>query len=122
MHYSGFVYGPGGPCHNGCDIIRGFRSVNEPSVLLKRPVNGATANYSQRRDSEMKLATSTTLITNGQLINGTGKPTIPNASVITENRKITFAGPASTAPLVPPTAQRIDANGGTIMPGLADAQ
>ena len=48
----------------------------------------------------MKLATHTTIITNGQLIDGTGKPAVQNASVIAENGKITFVGPASTAPVV----------------------
>ena len=69
----------------------------------------------------MKTATGTTLITNGQLFDGTGAPPIPNAALVLENGRIKFAGPAAAAPAVPLDAQRIDARGGTIMPGLVEA-
>jgi imidazolonepropionase-like amidohydrolase len=69
----------------------------------------------------MKLDTGVTLITNGQLIDGSGRPPIQTGSVIIENGNIAYAGPASTAPLVSQDAQRIDAYGGTIMPGLVEA-
>ncbi len=69
----------------------------------------------------MKTATGTTLITNGQLVDGTGKAPVPNAAVIIENGRIAYAGSAAGAPAVPPDAQRIDARGGIIMPGLVEA-
>lgn len=69
----------------------------------------------------MKLATNTTIIRNGQLVDGTGKPAISNATVIAHNGRITYAGSAEAAPLPPPDAQVIDAKGGTIMPGLVEA-
>lgn len=69
----------------------------------------------------MKIATGTTIITNGQLIDGTGAPAVPNASLVIKNGRIEFAGPAAQAPAVPPDAERIDARGGTIMPGLVEA-
>jgi imidazolonepropionase-like amidohydrolase len=69
----------------------------------------------------MKLATGTTLIHNGQLVDGNGGPPIPNAVVIVTDGKITYAGTAAAAPVTPPDAQRIDARGGTIMPGLVEA-
>jgi imidazolonepropionase-like amidohydrolase len=69
----------------------------------------------------MNLSTGTTLLTNGRLIDGTGEQPVQNGSVIAENGRITYAGPTATAPLVSPDAQRIDANGGTIMPGLVEA-
>src|SRR5437867_42157 len=69
----------------------------------------------------MNLSKGTTLITNDHLIDGTGEQTVQNAAVISENGRITYAGPTATAPLVSPDAQRIDANGGTIMPGLVEA-
>jgi imidazolonepropionase-like amidohydrolase len=69
----------------------------------------------------MKTASGTTLIANGQLIDGTGAAPVPAAALVLENGRITFAGPAAQAPAVPPTAQRLDARGGTIMPGLVEA-
>ncbi len=69
----------------------------------------------------MKIATGTTIITNGQLIDGTGAPAVPNAALIIKDGRIEFAGPAAQAPAVPPEAERIDARGGTIMPGLVEA-
>ena len=69
----------------------------------------------------MKIATGTTIITNGQLIDGTGAPAVPNAALVIQNGRIEFAGPAAQAPAVPADAERIDARGGTIMPGLVEA-
>ncbi len=69
----------------------------------------------------MKTATGTTIITNGQLIDGTGSPAVPDAMLVIKNGRIEFAGPAAQAPAVPPDAERIDARGGTIMPGLVEA-
>src|SRR5262245_51300750 len=68
----------------------------------------------------MKTATGITLISNGQLVDGTGAPPIPAAALVIENGLIQFAGPAAQA-AVPAHAQRIDAAGGTIMPGLVEA-
>src|SRR6478609_5097037 len=50
----------------------------------------------------MKTATGLTCITNAQLVDGTG-------------------GPAAGLPAIPPSARRIDALGGTVMPGLVEA-
>jgi imidazolonepropionase-like amidohydrolase len=69
----------------------------------------------------MKTANGTTLIHNGQLIDGTGAPPVPAAVLILKDGRIEYAGPARTAPPVSPNAQRIDARGGTIMPGLIEA-
>lgn len=69
----------------------------------------------------MKTATGTTIITHGQLIDGTGAPPVPDAALIIRDGRIAYAGPAAGAPQVPPDAQRIDARGGTIMPGLVEA-
>lgn len=75
----------------------------------------------------MKLATGTTVITNGTLVDGTGRPPVRDGAVVLTNGKIAYAGPAAGAP-VPPVADapgspvtRIDARGGTIMPGLVEA-
>nr|AOE10909.1 aryldialkylphosphatase [uncultured bacterium] len=69
----------------------------------------------------MKLDSDTTIIRNGQLVDGTGNPAVPNATVIVTNGKITYAGLSEAAPQAVPDARVIDANGGTIMPGLVEA-
>ncbi|MFM2168503.1 MAG: hypothetical protein RIS79_2874 [Verrucomicrobiota bacterium] len=68
----------------------------------------------------MKLQPGSTLITHGQLIDGTGAAPVPNAAVIVTDGLITYAGPAAEAPPAP-DARIIDAKGGTIMPGLIEA-
>lgn len=68
----------------------------------------------------MKLQPSITVVKNGQLVDGTGKPAVPNAALVIENGLITYAGPAAEAPATP-DARVIDAKGGTIMPGLIEA-
>jgi imidazolonepropionase-like amidohydrolase len=69
----------------------------------------------------MKTAKGTTIITNGQLIDGAGAAPVPNATVVIDDGYISYAGPAQGAPEVGPDAKKIDANGGTIMPGLVEA-
>jgi imidazolonepropionase-like amidohydrolase len=69
----------------------------------------------------MKLASGVTLISNGQMLDGNGGPPIPDAAVLVRDGKIAYAGPAAGLPPVEPTAARIDARGGTIMPGLVEA-
>lgn len=69
----------------------------------------------------MKNATGTTIITHGQLVDGTGRAPVQDATVIIHDGHITYAGPTASAPPVEPTARRIDALGGTIMPGLVEA-
>lgn len=68
----------------------------------------------------MKLASGTTVIRNGQLVDGTGASAVREGVVITTDGRITYAGPAAAAPAVP-QARVIDARGGTIMPGLVEA-
>ena len=69
----------------------------------------------------MRSATDTTLIHNGQVIDGTGVPAIPDACVLIESGVIRYVGPLQNAPQVSETVMRLDANGGTIMPGLVEA-
>lgn len=69
----------------------------------------------------MKTAHGWTVIRNGQLIDGNGGPAVPDAAVVVQNGKIVFAGPAAAAPETPPEAQTIDANGGSILPGLIES-
>jgi len=69
----------------------------------------------------MKLQPGITVVKNGQLVDGTGKPAIPNATVIVQDGRTTYAGSAEAAPQTPPNARIIDAKGGTILPGLVEA-
>ncbi|MDZ4401425.1 amidohydrolase family protein [Prosthecobacter sp.] len=69
----------------------------------------------------MKLQSGITVVKNGQLVDGTGKAAVPNATVIVQDGRITYAGSAEAAPQTPPDARVIDAKGGTIMPGLVEA-
>jgi imidazolonepropionase-like amidohydrolase len=69
----------------------------------------------------MRCAHGTSVITNGQLFDGNGTPAIPRASLVIEDGRIKYAGPADGAPQVPAAAVTIDAGGGTIMPGLIES-
>src|SRR3954452_12671385 len=69
----------------------------------------------------MKNATGATLISNGRLVDGNGGPPVPDAAVLIRDGVIRYAGPVASAPEVPPDATRVDARGGTIMPGLVEA-
>ena len=69
----------------------------------------------------MKLATGTTVISNGTLFVGTNSPPIPNAAVVIKDGKIVFACPEKSSPTIELDAEKIDALGGTILPGLVEA-
>ncbi|HYF49371.1 MAG TPA: amidohydrolase family protein [Planctomycetota bacterium] len=69
----------------------------------------------------MRTATGTLLITNGTVLTGIGAAPLQNGSVVVRDGKIVYAGPALDAPQLPANVERIDANGGTIMPGLVEA-
>jgi imidazolonepropionase-like amidohydrolase len=69
----------------------------------------------------MRSSTGTSIIRNGQLVDGMGKPPVPNATVVIQDGIIQYAGPSHGAPQTPPDAPQIDARGGTIMPGLVEA-
>lgn len=63
--------------------------------------------------------TGTFAFVGAMLIDGTGKPPIPNATVVTSNGKIVAAGP-SAGVQIPADAQRIDVSGKYVIPGLWD--
>lgn len=69
----------------------------------------------------MKTANGTLVISNGRLLDGNGGPPVDNGCLIASDGVITFVGPAEAAPPIPDDAVRIDAGGGTIMPGLVEA-
>lgn len=68
----------------------------------------------------MRTATTTIHIRNGQLVDGTGGPAISDGALVIQNGKILYVGPASGIDEFPP-GEILDAQGGTIMPGLIEA-
>ncbi|MEZ5941895.1 MAG: amidohydrolase family protein [Planctomycetaceae bacterium] len=69
----------------------------------------------------MKKHPGTTVIHNGQIIDGTGAPPVANGVVVIESGVIKYVGPSDGAPPAPDDAEHIDANGGSILPGLVEA-
>ncbi len=69
----------------------------------------------------MRTAQGTTIISNGQLVDGTGAAPLADATVVIRDGRIAYAGSAAGAPQSERDAARIDARGGTIMPGLVEA-
>lgn len=69
----------------------------------------------------MKCARGTLVVSNGTLVDGRGGAPILNGTLVAVDGQITYVGPAAGAPAVPPEAERIDARGGTILPGLVEA-
>ncbi|HEY3897001.1 MAG TPA: amidohydrolase family protein [Chthoniobacter sp.] len=69
----------------------------------------------------MKTASGTTVISHGRLIDGTGRPPLADAALVIENGRISYVGPVANLPPLPRDAEKIDARGGTILPGLVEA-
>ena len=80
-----------------------------------------TSQQATQSRIDMRTATETTLIHNGQLVDGTGSAPIDDGVLVIEGGKIAYVGPQESAPHVSETALRIDACGGTVMPGLVEA-
>lgn len=69
----------------------------------------------------MECNTTPFIITNGKLVDGCGGDPIDDATLIAAAGTISFAGSTAAAPEPPANVRRIDAGGGTIMPGLVEA-
>jgi imidazolonepropionase-like amidohydrolase len=69
----------------------------------------------------MKTGQGDILISNGQLLDGRGGAPIRDAALLIRDGRIAYAGPAVNAPAPAPESGKIDARGGTIMPGLVEA-
>ena len=69
----------------------------------------------------MQNAAGRMRIANGKLIDGTGAEPVADAVVLIEDGRITYVGSALDAPPAGPDSEEIDANGGTILPGLVEA-
>ena len=68
----------------------------------------------------MKLATGTTIIRNGNIVDGQGGDPIDHGMVVIKDGRIESVGKESD-PAVFADAEIIDAGGGTILPGLVEA-
>jgi len=69
----------------------------------------------------MKLGQGDLVITNGQVIDGTGSAAIAHGAVLVRDGRIAYVGPSAGMPQVAPGTPSIDAKGGTILPGLVEA-
>ncbi len=69
----------------------------------------------------MKTAVGTTLISHGQIFDGTGSAALPDGAVLIKQGRIAYVGPQAGLPQLSDDVERIDAGGGTIMPGLVEA-
>src|SRR4051794_24480819 len=96
------------------------RTPRQPTVR-DRCSAGRVAVPIPKEAPTMKTAQGVTLIANGQLVDGTGSPAVADAAVVIKDGTIVYAGPARGAPEVTPEVRRIDARGGTILPGLVEA-
>lgn len=69
----------------------------------------------------MRLASGTTLIRNGQVVDGTGAAPLADGAVLIKDGRISFVGPIAQLPPLPADVATLDACGGTILPGLVEA-
>ena len=71
----------------------------------------------------MKTAKGTTIVVNGRLVDGTGRPPVLDGALLIRDGRIIFAGSVADLPatLSDEVVERIDAKGGTILPGLVEA-
>lgn len=69
----------------------------------------------------MRHEPGTTVVSGGRLFDGTGSAPLADAAVVVTDGRIAWAGAARDMPPQAPGARRVDAAGGTIMPGLVEA-
>ena len=69
----------------------------------------------------MRMGQGTVAISNGKIVDGKGQAPIENGLLLIRDGRIAFVGNAEQAPPLPPDTTRVDARGGTIMPGLVEA-
>lgn len=101
-----------------------FEAVREEYEPALAAFVASAAHDEMAQLTEMSTAlpgrrTGTFAFVGATVIDGTGKPPIPNATVVTSGGKIVAVGPSSGVK-VPADAQRIDVSGKYIIPGLWD--
>jgi imidazolonepropionase-like amidohydrolase len=85
--------------------------------LIRSSIADRLKESAQLRQNMRPLAEGSFAITGVTLIDGTGRPPIPNAVVILQNRRIRTAGAARTVS-IPGDMPVIKGNGATLLPGL----
>ena len=103
------------------DHFEAVREDYEPA-LAKFVASAARDEMAALTELSQKLPgrrTGTFAFVGATVIDGTGKPPIPNATVVTADGKIVAVGPSKKVK-VPAGAQRIDVTGKYIIPGLWD--
>jgi imidazolonepropionase-like amidohydrolase len=103
------------------DHFEAVRDDYEPA-LTKFVASAARDEMAALTELSQKLPgrrTGTFAFVGATVIDGTGNPPIPNATVVTSDGKIVAVGPSNKVK-VPADAQRIDVTGKYIIPGLWD--
>jgi imidazolonepropionase-like amidohydrolase len=95
----------------------------ETSMLVWFLQNAGTADRKSGRLREINppaVGAALTAIVGATLIDGRGGPPVPDAVVVVRGERIEAAGPRSTTP-VPEGAERVEAEGASVLPGFFDA-
>lgn len=95
------------------------RFQNAMPLFIRRSVDDALAAAEELSRSVSPSHQGTFALVGGTLVDGTGRPPVPDAVIVVRGGRIAAAGPRATT-RIPPEAARIDAAGRTILPGLWD--
>ena len=87
----------------GAGTLLALATLASPPSLAQGPATGATVAF-----------------TNARIIDGTGRAPIEKGTLVVSGGRVSDVGPASSVK-IPAGAQRIDANGKTIVPGFINA-
>ncbi len=103
------------------DHFEAVREEYEPALakFVASAARDEMAALTEMSDKLPGRRTGTFAFVGATVIDGTGKPPIPDATVVTSNGKIVAVGPSKKVK-VPADAQRIDVTGKYIIPGLWD--
>ncbi|MEO6447559.1 MAG: amidohydrolase family protein, partial [Gemmatimonadaceae bacterium] len=101
--------------------LEAIRTELEPaySQLMRRAAAAAMADLARMSRLVQPVASGFVALVGATLIDGTGNAPVPNATVVVNGGRVVAAGPAASV-AVPAGAERIDASGKTIIPGLWD--
>lgn len=100
------------------EVIR-ERFQNAMPFFIQRSVADAVAAAESAKRSVLPVHEGTFALVGGTLIDGTGRPAVPDAVVVVRAGRIVAAGPRA-ATRVPAGAARADVTGMSILPGLWD--
>ena len=103
------------------DHFEAIRGEYEPA-LKDFVTNAAKDEMAELLDLSRQLPgrkTGTLAFTGATLIDGTGKPPVANATIVTQNGRVVAAGSAQSVK-IPASATKIDVSGKYIIPGLWD--